>query len=304
MKRTIVLGVLVGVGALSMTVAAQRAGGAAGQAAAPMVVEVDKVRDNLFVLRGGGGNTAAFVTANGVVLVDTKNPGWGKPLLDKVKELTDKPVTMVINTHTHGDHVSGQLEFPANIEYVSHENTKANMEKMADFKKPENAGKLPKRTYKDRLSLLSGNDRIELYYFGPAHTNGDSWVVFPAARVMHGGDAFAGKQVPLVDYNNGGSGVKYPETLMNVYNGIKGVDTVITGHSTQLTWADVKQYADFNQEFLTWVRAQMKAGKTPEQAAAEYKVPERFAGYGSNLPPFFGGMQGYIKNMYTELGGK
>ena len=304
MKRTIVLGVLVGIGALSMTVAAQRAGGQ-GQAAAPMVVEVDKVRDNLFVLRGGGGNTAAFITANGVVLVDTKNPGWGQPLLEKVKTLTDKPITTVINTHTHGDHVSGQLEFPANIEYVSHENTRANMLKMADFQKAENGGKVPKRTFKDRLTLGAGNDRIELYYFGQAHTNGDAWVVFPAARVMHGGDAFAGKQVPLVDYNNGGSGVRYPETLMNVYNGIKGVETVITGHTnTTLTWADVKQYADFNQDFLTWVRAQMKAGKTPEQAAAEYKVPDKYAGYGSNLPPFFGGMAGYIKGMYGELGSR
>jgi glyoxylase-like metal-dependent hydrolase (beta-lactamase superfamily II) len=54
-----------------------------------------------------------FVTANGVVVVDTKNPGWGQPLLEKIKTLTDKPVTMIINTHTHGDHVSGNVEFPA-----------------------------------------------------------------------------------------------------------------------------------------------------------------------------------------------
>lgn len=78
---------------------------------------------------------------------------------------------------------------------------------------------------------------------------------------------------------------------------------MITGHSnTTMTWADVKQYADFNQDFLNWVRAQRQAGRTPEQAAAEYKVPERFAGYTANLPPFFGGMQGYIKGIYSELG--
>ena len=71
------------------------------------------MKDNLYVLRGGGGNTAAFVTANGVVIVDTKNPGWGQPLLDKLKTLTDKPVTTIINTHTHYDHVSGNVDFPA-----------------------------------------------------------------------------------------------------------------------------------------------------------------------------------------------
>jgi cyclase len=302
MKRTLVLGVLVGVGALSLTAAAQRGGPAADQ---PKVIEVDKVKDNLFVLKGGGGNTAAFVTANGVVLVDTKNPGWGQPLLDKVKTLTDKPITMVINTHTHGDHVSGQLEFQGMIEYVSQENTKTNMMKLADYQKPANAKALPSRTFKDTLSLLSGNDRIDLYYFGQAHTNGDAWVAFPALRVVHAGDAFAGKQVPLVDSANGGSGVQYPSTLLKAYNGIKNIDTIITGHSnTTMGWADLKQYADFNADFLAWVRDEMKAGKTPEQAAAEYKVPAKYAGYTANLPPFFGGMEGYLKGMYTELGAK
>jgi len=297
-KRALVLGVLIGVGVLSIGVAAQRGQGQD----APMVVEVDKLKDNLFVLRGGGGNTAAFVTTKGVVLVDTKNPGWGQPLLDTLKKVTDRPVMMVVNTHTHPDHVSGQLEFSGTIEYVSHENAKASMEKMEPFQK--NAKALPSRTYKDRLTLLSGNDRIELYYFGPAHTNGDSWVVFPALGVMHGGDAFAGKQVPLVDFGNGGSGVRYADTLTNVFNGIKGVDTIITGHSTQMTWADLKQYASFNRDFLTWAREQQKAGKSPDQAAAEYKVPAAYPGYGSDLPPFFGGMSGYIKGIYTELGAK
>jgi glyoxylase-like metal-dependent hydrolase (beta-lactamase superfamily II) len=301
MKRAFVLGVLIALGSLSITTTAQRGG-----ANEPMVVEVDKIKDNLFVLRGGGGNTAAFVTANGVVLVDTKNSGWGQPILEKVKTLTNKPITMVINTHWHPDHTSGQLEFTGNIEYVSHESAKASMQKQmqADFQKNPKA--LPSRTYKDKLSLLTGNDRVELYYFGPGHTNGDSWVVFPALRVVHAGDIFAGKNVPLVDFGNGGSGVRYPETLTNAYKGLNAsVDTIITGHAnTTLPIADLKQYAAFNADFLSWVRAQQKAGKSPEQVAAEYKVPDAYPGYGSNLPPFFGGMAGYIKGMYTELGAK
>jgi len=88
---------------------------------------VEKVKDNLFVLRGGGGNTAVFVTAAGVTLVDTKNPGWGQPLLDKVKTLTDKPVTRVINTHTHYDHTSGNVAMPATVEIVAHEMTAKNL---------------------------------------------------------------------------------------------------------------------------------------------------------------------------------
>src|SRR5467141_5475835 len=124
MRRGIVLGALLAIGAL-VSVGAQPP---AQQG--PKVVEVEKIKDNLFVLKGGGGNTAVFVTANGVTVVDAKNPGWGQPILDKIKELTPKPITTLINTHTHGDHVSGNVEFPATVDIVVQENTAANMEKM------------------------------------------------------------------------------------------------------------------------------------------------------------------------------
>ncbi len=127
MKRISVLGTLVLAGALTVAVAAQQP----AAAAAPSVdnLTVEKVKDNLFVIRGAdsGGNTAVFVTAKGVTLVDTKNPGWGQPLLDKVKTFTDKPVTMVINTHLHYDHVSGNVAMPATVEIVAHAYTAKNI---------------------------------------------------------------------------------------------------------------------------------------------------------------------------------
>ena len=300
MRRQAVLGVVMVVGVLSIGIAAQRRGGGPPQEQGPRVVEIDKVSDTLYVGKGGGGNTAIFLTANGTVLVDTKLPGWGQPLLDAVKKVSNRPITMIVNTHTHGDHVSGQLEMPGNVEVVAHENTRTNMLKLEEFKKDQRV--LPKRTFKDRLTLGQGNDRIDVYYFGPGHTNGDAWVVFPSQRVVHTGDIFAGKQVPLVDYGNGGSGAAYADTLTKAYNGITGVETIITGHApTTLRWADLKEYADFNRDFLTWVQGQMKAGRSPEQAAAEYKVPERYKGYTADLPPFFGGMVGYLKSFYGEL---
>src|SRR5262245_46064762 len=124
MKRALVLGLLLSGGTLIAVAAQQPA------ANAPKVIEVEKVKDNLYVLRGGGGNSAVFVTSAGVTVVDAKNPGWGQPILDKIKTLTNKPVTTLINTHTHGDHVSGNVEFPATVDVIVQENTKANMEKM------------------------------------------------------------------------------------------------------------------------------------------------------------------------------
>ncbi|HYU40986.1 MAG TPA: MBL fold metallo-hydrolase [Vicinamibacteria bacterium] len=290
MRRSIVLGTLMAAGAFSLAVSAYQA---PPSPPAPKVVEVEKIKDNLFLLKGGGGNTAVFVGTTGVVVVDTKLPGWGQPILDKVKELTPKPVTTIINTHTHGDHVSGNVEFPATVDIVTQENTKANMEKMATptgipagtmpnvFQASGGKG-MPKRTFKDTLTLDKGADRIDLYYFGRGHTNGDAFVVFPALRVMHAGDVFARKGPPLLDANNGGSGVAIGDTLAKAATGIKAVDTVITGHSTLMTWADLQEYARFNQDFLEWVRAEMKAGKTVEAAAAEYKIPEKYAGYTDN----------------------
>jgi|RhiMetdeSRZDD1v2_1073273.scaffolds.fasta_scaffold175603_5 cyclase len=299
MRRGVLLGTLVAVGALSLTLAAYQP----PQQQGPKTIEVDKVKDNLWVLKGGGGNTAVFVTANGVTVVDAKNPGWGQPILDKIKELTPKPVTTLINTHTHGDHVSGNVEFPATVEVITQENTKTNMEKMDIFKQSNGKG-MPKRTFKDKMTVGKGADQIDLYYFGPGHTNGDAWVVFTALRTAHIGDLFATKGLPLVDGTNGGSVLRYPDTVMKGYNGIKNVDTVINGHNnTTTTWADVKEFADFNKDFLTWAQTQLKGGKTPEQAAAEWKVPEKYQGYSSQVSPLFGGVAGRLQRLQEEMRG-
>jgi glyoxylase-like metal-dependent hydrolase (beta-lactamase superfamily II) len=295
MRRALVLGILLAFGALAAVKAQPPA------ADAPKVVEVEKVKDNLYVLRGGGGNTAVFLTANGVTVVDAKNPGWGTPILNKIKELTPKPVTMLINTHTHGDHVSGNVEFPATVDVVAQENTKANMEKMDIFKQNNNRG-MAKRTFKEKMTLGKGADQIDLYYFGPGHTNGDAWVVFPALRTMHAGDIFAGKNLPLVDAANGGSVLHYPESLNKAYSGIKGVDTIINGHMpAQTTFADLKEFADFNQDFLTWAQGELKAGKTPAQAATEWKIPAKYAGYSATVSPLFGGIEGRLTRLQEEM---
>lgn len=292
MRRTLVLGLLVGTGATVM------AAGAALQppaANAPKVAEIEKVRDNLFVITGGGGNTAAFITQKGVVVVDTKLAGWGPAILEKIKGVTDKPITTIVNTHTHGDHVGSNEFFDPSVEIIVQENTAANMAKMEALQGPDKKHALADKTYKDKLSFGSGADKIDLYYFGNAHTNGDTFVVFPALKVMHAGDVFPRKGTPLLDMNNGGSGVAYPETLAKVAKGIKGVETVIPGHSAVTDWAALMEFAEFNKEFLAATQAAKKAGKTADQAAAEFKLPEKFSAYQ------MGGVKDNVAKIYAEL---
>ena len=313
MRRFYVLGSVVTAGmifaAAAAHIGAQQPAAPAGQGrgAAPAAAGVSsilKVADNLYQVPGAGGTTAVFVTQNGVVLVDTKLANNGQAILDQVKTVTDRPITHIINTHTHGDHNGSNQFFPAAVEVVAHENTTANMQKMPVFQEAANKHGLPDRSYKDRLTLLSGNDSIDLYYFGPAHTNGDTFVVFRNAGVMHSGDAFANKGQPLIDRNNGGSGIAYPDTIGKAASSIKNVRTIITGHAQNgatMTWQDLVDFGEFNQLMLTHARQALKQGQTPEQAMTDFraKLPAKFKEY--NLAGGRGGPGGNFGVLFEEL---
>ena len=308
MRRGLLLGTLIGVGALSIAVSGQAPG---PSAAAMKAAQIEKVKDNLYIIVGSGadnqdtfsgGNVAVFVTDMGVTLVDSKLPGFGPTILERIKTVTDKPVTRLINTHTHGDHTGSNNAFGATVESIVHENARASMAKMPEFS-GTNTQFLPKRTYKDKLTIGSGKDQIDLYHFGRGHTNGDTFVVFTALRTMHAGDMFAWKALPFVDTANGGSVVQQPESLAKAA-AVPNVDTLIPGHIPVGSINDLKEYAAFTRDFVDFARASIKAGKTADQAAAEYKVNPRFKGYVASLNPAFGGALANMKIAYQELGAK
>jgi glyoxylase-like metal-dependent hydrolase (beta-lactamase superfamily II) len=311
MKRRDLLGLLLLGGPLSKTIGAfQQPGGRGGQPQGPPTVEVEKLSDKLVLLRNGGGTTALLLRADGVTVVDTKNPKFGAPIMAAIKELTGQPTTTIINTHCHGDHVSGNVEFPA-IEVIAHENTAANMKNwkpVAGFPVPDkpqpsifeqNANRnLPTRTFGDRLTLGKGPDQIELYYFGRGHTNGDAWILFPSQRVVHAGDIFAwNNQIPILDSNNGASGVSYPDTLMKAHAALsKSADRIITGHSTVMTFNDLRAFADVNRGFLDAARAAKKKGVTVDEFVKTWTPPA-----GIN-PPTGARLPTNAQAIYNELG--
>jgi glyoxylase-like metal-dependent hydrolase (beta-lactamase superfamily II) len=291
MRREIVLALLLACGGITWA-------GSAFQGPTPANVkspDIVKVRDNLYVIGGAnpttqnefsGGNTAVFVTSKGVVVVDTKFAGWGKVILDRIKSVTDRPVTTIINSHTHFDHSGSNTEFPATIEFVAHENTRAQMARetcepvtnCAAFK-GANAKYLPKRTFKDKLSLFSGADQVDLYHFGQGHTNGDTFIVFTAARAVHTGDMYQLRWLPFIDPSSGGSVLAFPRTLARAAAELKNVDTVIPGHSPATTWADVKENIQLLDEFVKAAQDANKAGRSVEDFAKSYKIPARYKGY-------------------------
>ncbi|HUQ89086.1 MAG TPA: MBL fold metallo-hydrolase [Vicinamibacterales bacterium] len=282
MKRLLVLGTIAVFGA---TLAAYQAPAQPAIVGTAAQLDVVKLKDNFFVITSSsptpretfsGGNVSVLITDNGVTLVDTKLANWGQALLDKLKTITPKPVTMIVNTHTHGDHTGNDDKF-GKVEIVAHENTKANMAKMPAFA-GEKAQFLPAKTFSDKLTIGKGASQIDLHYFGRAHTNGDAVLIFPALRIAAMGDMFAWKDAPRCDAANGGSCVEYPKTVAGAAAALKNIDTVIPGHSPMMKVSDVQEYAKFLADMVSSAQASKKAGKTVDEATAAFSVA-KYPGY-------------------------
>ena len=286
MKRTFCLGILTLLGVVVAVTSHE-----ARQDRASLALR--EVADNLYMLgnapsvegMGGGGNTAIFVTNDGVALVDTKINGYGQDIIAEVRGITDKPITTIINTHTHFDHSGGNTEFPDTVNFVVHENTRAQMARTrcepvtnCDAFKGDNAKYLPKTTYADRLSLFSGADQIDLYHFGRGHTDGDTFVVFREARTLHTGDMFQRKGIPFIDVQNGnGNASEFGETLKKAVAGIPDIDTVIPGHNpVPVTWSDFVDFSGFYNDIVMKAEEGKASGRSVESVVSAYSVPGQY----------------------------
>lgn len=314
MKRTLVSGILTIVGAMSLVAYAQ------SQAAPDKVVQIQympglsnskKLADplkatysTLYLLHGGGGHTLTFESDHGVVLINTKAPGWGKAIIDKLDLITQEPVTTIINTHPDLEYTGGNSEFPGATTIVAHVNTKSAMAKMAAFQ-GANAKFLPNKTFTDTVSLFEARNRVDLFYFGAGHTNGDAVVVIPTYSAAYLGDLFPAKATPVIDTAHGGSAVALPDTLARALVALKAadIDYVVAGKTTPvrgtqvrvMSMNDLQEYVDFNRDFLAAAKDAMQAGKSVDEAAAALKMPEKYKAYGMEQA------KANIQAIYNEL---
>ena len=233
----------------------------------PGVSPIEHVAGNVYKIFGGGGNTLVFVMSDGVALVDTKLPNLGEQILAEVRKVTDKPITTVINTHSHPDHVGSNQFFKdqrPTVAVIAQANSAA---RMAQASGPFPANPAT-RTFDDHLALGTGNDRIELHYYGPGHTNGDTFVVIPAAKTVMLGDIMAWSMAPLIDPGSGGSAVGVADTLEKAIAGIKGVDTIVEGHGYINPWSRFVAFAGFNRALVDEAKKANAAGGTPDDVVA------------------------------------
>ena len=257
MKTKTVLAILAAAG-LAATAAAQQSQPATGATpprpagpprggGLPPPEPIEHITGNVYKIFGGGGNTLVVVQNDGVVLVDTKMPGNGPAILAEVKKVTDKPIKLIINTHSHPDHVGStdyiRQQYP-NVRIVINEGAK---EELSGGPRP-NPALLPTDTYKDRMTIGKGADRIELYHFGPGHTNGDTFVLFTTARLLCMGDVMAWNMAPFLPAGGAEAIADETEALVATLNG--KVDLVEEGHGHMNTWGAVKRLAAFDRAIV------------------------------------------------------
>ena len=257
MKRLAILGSIVAVGLAAAGLNAQ---------GLPGIGATEQVSENVYKIFGAGGNTTFFVRSDGVVLVDTKLASNGAEILAKVREVTDKPVTMIINTHSHPDHLGSNDEIDSargGVQVVVQANTAKRMAAMPSNTKVT-------QSFEDRLTLGSGADRIDLYWFGPAHTDGDAFVVFPQEKVLLMGDAMAWDMGLLVDPMSGGSMVQTPVTVGKLVDTVTGIDKVVEGHGHVIGWDGLQRYLAYTQKVVEVARKAVDEGLDHEQAYAKY----------------------------------
>ena len=294
MKRVFILALVITIGgtisvvsALQLNAAAQSTAIQGGDTADSWVGPIQKIKDNVYWIHGAGSNTTVYVHANGVALVDTKVANFGHLILERVRSVTDKPITHIINTHYHFDHIGGNTFFPASVEVVAHENTAKYMQAIGDFTLPYTRHALPDRTFRDHMTLLSGDDTIDLYYLGAAHTDGDAFVYFRKARVLATGDAFAYQSLPNIDFGHGGSGIAFPETIATVAATFRDADAVVAAHSAApFKSSDLADYAEFLRLMAQHARTSFQQGKSPQQAFDGFPaiLPAKFKDYAMGLP--------------------
>ena len=214
--------------------------------------EIEKINNQFYMLVGGGGNVGVFISDQNVVLIDNKYEIIEDVLMTSLKKITDKPIEYIINTHFHHDHSDGNRAFgKKGIPIIAHQNAKKRMMEDAelyggiystikDFVQPKyDKSSLPVFTYESKMTISQGNEEIELYNFGNAHTDGDSVVVFKNNNIIHTGDAFVRYGYPYVDLNNGGS-IKGLIDLLGALELLCDANTIIMpGHGSLSKKEDV-----------------------------------------------------------------
>lgn len=226
-----------------------------------------------------GGTILFMISKEGIVVVDAQFPDTAPHLIDELKRRTTQPFALLINTHHHGDHSSGNIAFKGLVQHVlAHENSRANQEKVAKEKKIEDKQLYPDQTYSSTHCEKLGGEEICLYYFGAGHTNGDSLIQFKNANIVHMGDLMFNRRHPFIDKTAGASISNWITLLDKTCNSFDKNTSFICGHAAdgydvRVKCEDLKLFGDYLGKVLLFVEGEIKAGKSKEEIVKATSIP-------------------------------
>ena len=264
-----------------------------------------KMRD----LRGGvgvfterGGTIAYLTTKKGMAVVDSQFPEQSKHLIDELKKLSEKPIQLLINTHHHGDHSGGNISFKGLVQHVvAHENSLKNQQITAQKQKSEDKQLYPDVTFSDTWKQKVGKESIKAHYFGAGHTNGDSFIHFEHANIVHTGDLVFNRRYPFVDRSAGANIKSWIAVLDKALATFDNETIFVFGHAfdpEKITGNkdDIRVFQDYLSKLLIFIESEMKAGKTKEEILKIAAIPGVTEMKGD-------GIVRSIQSAYEELGG-
>lgn len=244
----------------------------------------------------GGGNVAASVGDDGILLVDDMYAVMGPKLVSTLKTLSDKPVRIILNTHYHGDHIQGNKNFHNIAVIIGHENIAKRLI-AANKEATPTLAYVPSVTFADRITLNFNGEEIQMIHFPNSHTDGDSIVYFTKSKVLHLGDMFFFGMFPAVYTQGGGDIRQIVRSIEKIVADFPADTKVIPGHGDLATMQDIKNYLAMLKDTMGIVESGIKAGKPLDQMQKE-KVLARYDALGS------GGAQTtdqYLSMLYNLL---
>jgi cyclase len=241
--------------------------------------QIIPLRNNVGIFIEQGGTIAWMVNKEGIVVVDAQFPNTAPHLITELQRKSDKPVQWLINTHHHGDHTSGNIAFKGIAKNVAAQaNSLINQKASAVKQKKEDQQLYPDTTFTDKWTVKVGDETISGHYFGPGHTNGDAFIHFEHANIVHAGDLVFNKMHPFIDRGAGASCKNWAKVLEAATKQFDKNTKYVFGHAFEPlkvtgTVEDVKQMQDYMEKLVAFVEGSIKAGKTKEEILAATAIP-------------------------------
>jgi len=251
-------------------------------------ITTEKVSDNIYMLQGAGGNIAILTGDEATIMIDDQFAPLSEKITAAIKELTDRPVDYLINTHWHGDHTGGNENFAnAGAMIIAHENVRKKMsvDQVRPFGRTTEASPeaaLPKMTFSDKMNLHFNGHTMDVIHVHNAHTDGDAFIYFNEANVLHMGDCFFKDRFPFIDTALGGNpdgAIKAVAVALMICD---DETKIIPGHGSLATKEDLETYFQMLLTMRDRVKTSVKNGDTLEEATAA-GLTEGFDGWGGGF---------------------